>query len=462
MDGARAARRRRGGSLTPRAMRLVYAAAVPVLVFSVAWYHATTIARPAYGVASTSRFPWTVAYALLLLASSYGIGLPDAIGNRRRAAVAGVAAVLVSATGISLAQLVLGQALLPRAVVLGSGVLVVLFASLCAGLLLDARDKSTTADRVLVVGDWADAAGLSYELEHSAERPARVIDVLTPHDATATAGGVRPLLEIVSAGDVDVVVLDRAAQLDRTIVEQVASLHESGVRVRTLSLFYEEWLGKLPISELERVSLMFDIGELHRIRYGRLKRVADVAFGVTGTVALVAVLPVVAIGNALANRGPLFFRQQRVGKNGRVFDILKFRTMRVAPDVRRSGGAGEWTAQQDPRVTPFGAWLRRTHVDELPQVLNILRGDLSTVGPRPEQPQYVDELTEKLPFYRLRHLVRPGLTGWAQVKYGYASNESDALEKLQYEFYYLRHQRLSLDLRIVVRTVRAVVRGGGR
>jgi lipopolysaccharide/colanic/teichoic acid biosynthesis glycosyltransferase len=123
---------------------------------------------------------------------------------------------------------------------------------------------------------------------------------------------------------------------------------------------------------------------------------------------------------------------------------------------------GEWTVPDDPRITPFGGWLRRTHVDELPQAWNLLRGDLSLVGPRPEQPRYVDQLKDKVPFYDLRHLVRPGLTGWAQVKYDYGSSEADALEKLQYEFWYLRHQRVRLDLQIVARTLRHVLGRGGR
>jgi lipopolysaccharide/colanic/teichoic acid biosynthesis glycosyltransferase len=336
-------------------------------------------------------------------------------------------------------------------------VLFVPFATLCSGLLIDARDKSSGHDRVVVVGDWADAATLYYELDHGAERAARIVDLLTPGEAAATVSGHQPLRELVQDAEADIVVLDRAAQLDATIVEQVAALHESGVRVRTLSLFYEEWLGKLPISELERVSLMFDIGEVHRVRYGRFKRVVDVALSAVGCAALLCITPLVVVGNLVANRGPLLYKQARVGKNGRIITILKFRTMRGA-----HGGGSEWTSIDDPRITPFGSLLRRTHLDELPQMLNILRGDLSLVGPRPEQPQYVAELTEKLPFYNLRHLVRPGLTGWAQVKYGYAANDADALEKLQYEFYYLRHQKLTLDLRIVVRTLRAVVRGAGR
>ncbi len=152
-----------------------------------------------------------------------------------------------------------------------------------------------------------------------------------------------------------------------------------------------------------------------------------------------------------------------MGRQGRSIEILKFRTMsRSTTTVGEWTGAGEWTSEADPRITPFGNLLRRTHLDELPQLWNILRGDLAVVGPRPEQPGYVAELTEKLPFYDLRHLVRPGLTGWAQVKYGYAGTQADALEKLQYEFFYLRRQSLALDLQVMGRTVRNVLGLGGR
>jgi lipopolysaccharide/colanic/teichoic acid biosynthesis glycosyltransferase len=251
-------------------------------------------------------------------------------------------------------------------------------------------------------------------------------------------------------------VLDVGAQAEASIVGQAAHAHERGLRVRTLSLFYEEWLGKLPLSELERVSLLFDVGEVHRARYARVKRLADIAVGMVGIAVLVPLVPLVWLGNLAGNRGPLLFRQERVGKGGRHFTILKFRTMRPG------SSDGSWTSEDDPRITGFGGPLRRSHLDELPQVVNILRGDLSLIGPRPEQVRYVDELGEKLPFYGLRHLVRPGVTGWAQVKYGYASDDRDALEKLQYEFFYLRRQSLSLDARIAARTLRHVVAGGGR
>jgi lipopolysaccharide/colanic/teichoic acid biosynthesis glycosyltransferase len=172
---------------------------------------------------------------------------------------------------------------------------------------------------------------------------------------------------------------------------------------------------------------------------------------------LLLAIPATWLCNRVGNRGPLFFRQPRTGKNGETFQILKFRTM-----VPATATAAQWTQEDDPRITPVGRWLRKTHVDELPQLLNILRGDLSFVGPRPEQPHYVEDLVEKIPFYALRHAVRPGLTGWAQVKYPYGASDLDAMEKLQYEFFYLRHQSLTLDACILVRTLRSVIGRAGR
>ncbi len=227
--------------------------------------------------------------------------------------------------------------------------------------------------------------------------------------------------------------------------------------MRTVSLFYEQWLGKIPLWELERVSLMFDIGEIHRGGYSRLKRLIDVGLAVVLLPVLLVTIPFVAVANLFGNRGPVFYRQQRVGKSRKVFTMWKFRTMRELP-----GGDTYWTADDDPRITPVGRALRSTHLDELPQLINVLRGDLSIVGPRPEQPSYVEELVGKIPFYDLRHLVRPGMTGWRQVKFGYAGSEAEALEGLQFDFFYLRRQSLTFDLRIIGRTLRSIVRRQGR
>jgi lipopolysaccharide/colanic/teichoic acid biosynthesis glycosyltransferase len=254
----------------------------------------------------------------------------------------------------------------------------------------------------------------------------------------------------MKATNANLLVLDREAQQREEIVTQAAELHSKGVRIRTLSLFYDLWLGKLPISELERISLLFDINEIHRPVYARSKRFLDVMIAAAGLVVLVGVTPVVAVADRFGNRGPLFYSQPRVGKGGVVFTIYKFRTMPPG------GSTSEWTAVDDPRIGSVGRMLRRLHIDELPQMWNVLRRDLSIVGPRPEQPHYVEVLAKSIPFYDLRHLVRPGITGWAQINYDYGSSDIDALEKLQYEFFYLRHQSLGLDLQIIGRTLRTI------
>ena len=416
-----------------------------------------------YSWSGSSRFAWSLGYVLLLCLAAYSVGLPEQPRTRLAALRSAVIATAVAALVMSFLQLFVGDALLPRFVVLGSAVVLVPWFVLCAALEQDAEGRAGERDRVLVVATGDEVAALEADLAHTAERPALVVGWLSPFEATALATDpdgepVQPVIEMARERHATVVVLSRVAQSDDDIVLQASQLHETGVRIRTLSLFYEQWLGKLPIAELERFSLLFDIGELHTAGYARLKRMLDVALALVGCLVLAVITPVVLVGNLFANRGSLFYRQPRVGRGGEPFSILKFRTMRACTPSE----ADDWTAEHDVRVTPFGSILRRTHLDELPQVINILRGDLSVVGPRPEQPQVVAELAGKIPFYRLRHLVRPGLTGWAQVKYQYAGTEAETLEKLQYEFFYLRRQSLGLDLRIVGRTARSVVGREGR
>jgi lipopolysaccharide/colanic/teichoic acid biosynthesis glycosyltransferase len=412
-----------------------------------------------YSWSGSFRFAWSFAYVVLLGVTAYGFGLPELPRTRRAAFLVSASATATAAIAISVVQLFAGDALLPRFVVLGSAVVLTPWYALCSVMARDARSRAVARDRVFVVGEPDEVATLEIELARAPERPAVLVGSLSVAGAESTSEPPhRPLLEEARAREATVVVLNRGAQGDDDVVTQASILHEEGTRIRTLSLFYEQWLGKLPISELERVSLLFDIGELHAARYARVKRLLDVVLAACGVVVLVAITPFVLVGDLVANRGPVLFRQRRTGRNGTVFDMVKFRSM-------RAGGHGDgcdWTSEDDARVTPFGRVLRRTHLDELPQVLNVLRGELSIVGPRPEQPHLVAELAGKIPFYRLRHLVRPGLTGWAQVKFPYAGTEHETLEKLQYEFYYLRRQSLRLDARIVGRTLRSVIGREGR
>lgn len=443
-----------------QAARLLSYGGGAIAVLTLSLVHASRIAQPSYSFTGTSRFGWAIGYSILLGIATYAVGLPDQPTNKRQAVWLALIAVSIAALGVSIPQLLLGDALLPRFVVFGAAALMIPWQVAINMISRDGQNRAEERDRILLVAEPAEHARLIDDLGLEPEKAAMLVATLTPTQAAGAEPGLAPIVDLQVESAATVVVIDRYAQADDRVIAQAAKLHESGVRVRTLQGFYEEWLGKLPLSELERASLFFDIGEVHRAQYSRLKRIMDLTLGLVGLVPLVLLTPVVAIGNLLANRGPLMYRQTRVGKGGEHFTILKFRTMSNAP-ITNDAPTTQWTAENDPRITPFGKLMRHTHLDELPQVLNILRGDLSVVGPRPEQPHYVAELSDKLAFYDLRHLVRPGLTGWAQVKYGYAGDERDALEKLQYEFFYLRHQDLTFDQRIVLRTLRAMIGGQG-
>lgn len=446
-------------------------------VVGLSYYHAHYISVPRYSITGTYRFTWMIGYMILLWLATYAIGLPDQPASWMRATWMAVVSTAIGAGGISAIQLVAGDKLLPRFVVLGTAVLNLPIQVLANWFSRRARALGADRDKVLLVSETEVLDRLIHDLQMSPERSATVAAHVTPSDVN-DGNDIGTLVGLCVEHGATVLVLDHEAQIVPAVVRQAAKLHESGVRIRTLQGFYEEWVGKLPIDELERASLFFDIGELHGRDYGRTTRMIDVVVGVLGSVVLLLVTPLVLIGNLIGNRGPLIYRQTRVGKGGREFTIYKFRTMspgptRIAADLPDGGSGdgtggealdtthGQWTSEDDPRITPFGGLLRRSHLDELPQMINILKGDLSIVGPRPEQPHYVRELSAKLPFYDLRHLVRPGLTGWAQVKYGYASDENDALEKLQYEFFYLRRQDLAFDVRIMARTIRSLVGGEG-
>jgi len=409
-----------------------------------------------YDYTASFRFAWSLAYIAVLGVTAYGLGLPD-IPRRRSALLSALASAGGAAALLSVAQLFVGSEVLPRFVVLGSAAVLVPWFVLVSVLATDARARAGWRDRVVLVDGSVDSKTMREDLEVRAERPAQLVAVVTLPMAVASGSGDEPLVDRVIDSDATLLVLSQDAESEPSIVRQAAMCHEAGVRVRTLEAFHEEWLGKMPLGELERTSLMFDIGELHRDQYARLKRVVDLLGSLPLLLVFVIAVPCVVLGDLLGNRGPLFYAQDRVGRNGKVFRIFKFRSMRS--DV---SDESEWTSDADERITTFGRLLRRTHLDEVPQVLNVLKGDLSFVGPRPEQPRYVAKLRVKIPYYDLRHLVSPGITGWAQVKFGYAGDETDALEKLQYDFFYLRNQGLALDFRIIGRTIRSVLKSEGR
>ncbi len=411
-------------------------------------FHARNTAIP-YDPFGTERVWWTAAYLLVFVAAAYGFGLPDMARTRLGAAGAAVASVAAATVFVSLAQLALSSPLLPRMVVGGSSLALIPFALLCWRIQVDVNAAVTP--NVYVVADPDAAAALHTDLDDAGA--AVLVGRTTPDDLVDL--GVGGLRRAFDAAGADMLVIDAHALAREAILEQIWALHADGVRIRTLSSFSEERLGKIPVLEMQALSLLFDVGELHRRRYARMSRLLDLA----AAIVLLPLLGVCAVliwtVNHVGNKGPLFYTQPRIGKGGEEFRIIKFRSM-------VEGKPSVWTAEGDDRITPVGQLLRRSHLDELPQVWNIVRGDCSIVGPRPEQPMYVEQLRDKIPFYDVRHRIRPGLTGWAQTNYGYGADEADALEKLQYDLYYLRHQSLSLDIRILVRTIRTLILSPGR
>jgi exopolysaccharide biosynthesis polyprenyl glycosylphosphotransferase len=186
-----------------------------------------------------------------------------------------------------------------------------------------------------------------------------------------------------------------------------------------------------------------------------VKRLSDAVLAFSLLVVSLPVALLIALAIRLRGDGPVFYAQTRVGRYGRPFRMLKFRTMRVDAEQ----GAARWAQDADPRATTIGRFLRRTRLDELPQLVNVLVGEMSFVGPRPERPEFVSELERAIPYYAWRHVVRPGLTGWAQITYGYGASIEDARRKLEYDLYYIRHYSVGTDLFIVLRTVSAALRG---
>jgi lipopolysaccharide/colanic/teichoic acid biosynthesis glycosyltransferase len=182
-------------------------------------------------------------------------------------------------------------------------------------------------------------------------------------------------------------------------------------------------------------------------------RLLEILGAILGIVFGVIVLPFIFLGNAIANRGPLFYTQKRVGQNGAVFEIIKFRTM--YKNAEKDGA--RFASVKDKRITKFGQFLRKTRIDEVPQFINVLKGEMGVIGPRPERPVFVQKIAEVMPFYETRHVIKPGLTGWAQVNYPYGATLEDGVVKLQYDLYYIKHRSLFLDLNILVKTFSTVL-----
>ena len=280
--------------------------------------------------------------------------------------------------------------------------------------------------------------------------------MLVPGELVVGSGS--QLSEIARKERVDEIVVSLGQQRGILPSRDVLTCKFSGIKVFDAPSFYEKITGKLLIENIQPSWFIFN--DRFKITYSRkfMKRSLDLLCGAAGLILSFPLLPFIALLIKADSRGPVLFRQMRVGAMEKGFMIYKFRTMVL--DAESSTGA-VWAKEKDPRITRVGSLLRKTRLDELPQLFNILKGDMSIIGPRPERPEFIENLSKIIPFYSERHFVKPGLTGWAQIRYQYGASVEDAIEKLRYDLYYIKNWSIFLDLMILLETVRVVLFGRG-
>jgi sugar transferase (PEP-CTERM system associated) len=357
--------------------------------------------------------------------------------------------------------------LLGRGVFIIGMVLVTALVILSRKLLDKAWQLSAPMQRVMILGTGQLAMELARELTRRGDLSMKLegfvggsqdksekifgFPVLGPTSEMEAIAKERAVSRIIVAME------DRRGTLP---TRELVTLRVQGVRVEDAASALSGLTGRVSLRAVKPSWFVFSDG-FHRSKWiDLLKRILDLAAGAIGLAVSMPIMIVVALVVRLESKGPIIFRQTRVGRMGKCFEVLKFRSM--SDDAEKTNGA-QWASENDPRVTRIGRFLRKYRLDELPQFVNVIRGEMSFVGPRPERPCFVEELRKTIPYYDERHSVRPGITGWAQVQYSYGSSIDDAFNKLEYELFYLQNMSLTFDLAIIFQTIRIVLGGhGGR
>lgn len=358
-----------------------------------------------------------------------------------------------------------------RPLQLGRGIFLIGFAFVAVllvlwrKLFLVVNSMPRFAERALILGDGLLAESLVKELESRPELGIRVAGQLKsisngngrlPHAASeAQIESILQSFRPYKAARIIVALSERRGQMPVAALLQMKS---RGVKVLDGAEVYEAVTGKVPVESLRLSWLLFSSG----FRLSRLllfsQRVISLVASVIGLLLCLPVIPFIVLAIRLTSPGPILFRQKRVGQNGKIFDCYKFRTMRVGAESKTGP---TWANKDDPRVTSVGRFLRRSRLDEIPQLWNVLKGDMNLVGPRPERPEFMDWLKSEIAHYDLRHTVRPGLTGWAQIRYRYGSTLEDTREKLCYDLFYIKNMSAGLDLLVLFHTMKIVLLGRG-
>ena len=329
------------------------------------------------------------------------------------------------------------------------------------------------AERALIFGDGPLADLLQTEFESRPELGLRIVGRILPmndrnHQSgfpcadlsgdsfiTDSADHLSSTVKFLRATRIVVAMGDRRGKLP---VDTLLSLKCRGLRVQDGVEVYEEIMGKVPTESLRLGWLLFSPG-CHASRYHlAYKRVASILVSICGLLLTLPLLPFIILAIKLTSAGPALYRQRRVGRDGVVFNCYKFRTMRA--DAEADTGA-TWASDDDPRITRVGKFLRMSRLDEIPQLWNVLKGDMCLVGPRPERPEFTEFLSREIPYYQLRHTIRPGITGWAQIRYRYANSLEDAKEKLRYDLFYIKNMSVGLDLIVFFQTIKVILLSQG-
>jgi sugar transferase (PEP-CTERM system associated) len=328
-------------------------------------------------------------------------------------------------------------------------------------LAVDATGSFRPVHRVLIAGTGSSGIRLVREILEHPELNIKVLGFLDekgegigrPLVNPGVVGGVKDIEDYVQRERVDWVVLAFGERRGVMPTRQLVRVKLSGVRVEEAHTLYEKLMGSVMLERLSPSWLVLSEGFRKDVLLMSTKRLMDVTISLVSLIVLSPVLLLISLAIYLESGSPVLFRQERVGMKGRNFEILKFRSMRQ--NCEENGPV--WAVKGDTRVTGLGRFLRRYRLDEIPQLVNVLRGDMSFVGPRPERPEFVQMLGEAVPFYHERHSVRPGLTGWAQIKYQYGATVEDAKTKLEYDLFYIKHLSIFLDVAIIFRTLQVVL-----
>jgi sugar transferase (PEP-CTERM system associated) len=309
-------------------------------------------------------------------------------------------------------------------------------------------------ERVYVLGTGERALRLVSGLRQNPEIGVEVASWTGKLEGPVTRESVAVhLLEVVKRQRVHRVIVAMPDRRNTIPMHELLELRLQGVKIEEAATWLERISGKIEVDNLYPSWLVFGEGFRRSTPFRIVRRVVSISIALVGLILSLPLVPLIMLAIRLDSPGPVFYRQRRVGKGGKTFDVVKFRTMRQ--DAEKSGP--QWAGNNDPRVTRIGRFLRTSRLDEIPQLWCVLTGEMAFVGPRPERPEFVEWLSKEIPYYGVRHMVRPGLTGWAQVKYKYGSTVEDAREKLQYDLFYIKNASIGLDLLIMFQTVKTVL-----